>query len=114
MPRKTLSEPPPYTQAQLCERFMEASRYLVGKDYGWFMPVEPRRNMDGRPVDVCHFKGGAVRIKWRGQTYLAARMVWFMQTGHWPQNIGCKNHNAADIRFENLFVLDHADISDLV
>lgn len=89
--------------------------YTGQAELGWFMPLEPERNGAGRTRDGCTFKGGRVTLHWRGMDIPAARMVWFIHTGVWPKGrMGIRNHNQADIRFANLYVIGEPDVSDLV
>jgi len=38
----------------------------------------------------------------RPKQFWAHQLIWFMQTGEWPDQIDHKNGNAADNRWENL------------
>lgn len=45
---------------------------------------------------------GYVRIVFKGKSYLAHRIVWFLAHGTWPEEIDHKNGNRQDNRLGNL------------
>ena len=49
-------------------------------------------------------------IKLFGEMYIEHRLIWFMETGHWPLgDIDHINHNESDNRWENLRDVTHAE-----
>ena len=52
----------------------------------------------------CKYKYLAVKIDGRG--YILSRVVWFMETGHWPKQVDHVNGDPTDNRWKNLRSVD--------
>lgn len=55
---------------------------------------------EGAPVGSL--SGKRLRVKMFGVHYFVHRLIWFIETGSWPNNIDHINGNSMDNRWENL------------
>jgi hypothetical protein len=80
--------------------------------FGWLHWREPERFNPGRgPCAVIKGrKGTLLYFEGTGRRVLAAKVVWRMVTGEWPQNrILRRNGDVYDDRFANLYVKGEPD-----
>ena len=63
-----------------------------------------------RGKEAGALSNGRVVIRLDGKGYLAHRLAWFIQTGHWPKNeIDHINRKPADNRWINLREVTHSE-----
>lgn len=63
--------------------------------------LDTRRCKAGSPATYKHSQG-YLNVTIGGKEYLAHRVIWFMQTGIWPDQVDHENHVRDDNRWSNL------------
>lgn len=69
---------------------------------GLLTRVNARRKCDIGPVKYFTDRDGYLRLTWKDKSFMSHRVIWFLQTGEWPNIIDHTNQDKKDNRWINL------------
>lgn len=84
---------------------LDVARSLLSYDpatgaLDWKRP--PRRGVAAGPAGHLNSEGYKI-VGYKGHEYMAVHLIWFLQTGEWPeQGVDHENRNRSDDRWDNL------------
>ena len=87
------------------ELSLELARSLLSYDpltgaLNWKCP--PRRGVGAGPAGCINADGYKI-VGYGGREYMATHLIWFLQTGEWPEHgVDHKSRNKTDDRWDNL------------